>query len=65
MRKPEDQSELELWMSDPITRWFFYEMLQRFEPHTSILWAEDEKRLYEVIGEQKVMKFFRNPGDLM
>ena len=64
-RKPEDKEELERWVNHPITQWYFEELLNTFDPHKQLLYANPEANVGQLKGEQNVMKYIRNPGDLM
>ncbi len=65
MRKPDDKEELQRWIDNPITQWYFNELLEEFDPIKRILYAETGSIVDELKGEQKVMKYIRNPGELM
>ncbi len=64
-RKPEDKEELERWINNPITQWFFQELLWEFDAHKQLLYSKPEDSIGELKGQQDVMKFIRNPGDLL
>ena len=63
--KPEDMSELQRWIDNPITQWYFEVLLEQFDPHKRILYADAKENVGELKGEQTVMKYIRNPGELM
>ncbi len=63
--KPEDMSELQRWIDNPTTQWFFAELTEEFEPAKRILYAQAGTVVDELKGEQNVMKFIKNPEELM
>ncbi len=63
--KPEDKEELERWLNSHITQWFIAEMMDQFDPHKRLLYADAAQQVGELKGEQTVMKYIRNPGELL
>ena len=65
VREPEDKEELQRWIDDPISQWFFKQLLLEFDPYKRLLYADTTENVGELKGEQNVMKFIRNPGELL
>lgn len=63
-RRPDDIIEFENWIKNPITQWFFDEMLEQFDPHIRILLTKSGDNVGELKGEQTVMKYIRNPREI-
>ena len=60
-----EKEEFRSWLEKDVTRWFFQQLLEQFDANNKIYYANADENVGVYKGHQEVMRYIRNPEDLL
>ena len=56
-----EKSDIELWMTNPVTKYVMTFLAVNFDSVSSLIMASDTSKLWEIKGQNNVMYYVNNP----